>query len=61
MSAQQFDPNDAIQSLARIAACAAKDMALLHRHPDARLQDDIDHMRANLNHIEEEVKRRDHS
>jgi hypothetical protein len=38
------DPNDAIQSLARIAAASARLMAL-------------EHMRANLDHVAAEVSR----
>ncbi len=52
------DPNDAIQSLARIAASAARLMA--HMHHTGRAVDpaeEIAHMRANLNHVAREVAR----
>ena len=54
--AKPMDPNDAIQSLARIAAAAARLMALMHSHsgvvdPDA----EVDHMQANLDHVRAQI------
>lgn len=52
------DPNDAIQSLARIASAAARLMAVMHH--SGRLVDpeeEIEHMQANLNHIRTEMAR----
>ena len=52
------DPNDAIQSLARIAAAAARLMAQMHLSGRARdPEEEIEHMRANLDHVAREVGR----
>lgn len=52
------DPNDAIQSLARIAEAAARLMAHMHYAGKATdPQEEIDHMRANLDHVAREVSR----
>jgi hypothetical protein len=51
------DPNDAIQSLARMTAAAARLMA--HMHHTGRAtdpEDEITHMQANLDHVVEQVK-----
>lgn len=52
------DPYDAIQSLSRIAQAAARLMAQMHRS-DAAVDPDeeIGHMRANLDHVAREVSR----
>ena len=50
------DPNDAIQSLSRIAAAAARLMAHMHHAGKATdPNEEIGHMRANLNHVAEQV------
>lgn len=50
------DPNDAIQSLARIAAAATRLMAQMHQVGQTRDPDEeIQHMRANLDHVEAQV------
>ena len=50
------DPNDAIQSLARIIAAATRLMALMHRRGQAvDPQEEIPHMQANLDHVRAEV------
>ena len=49
------DPNDAIQSLARIAAAAARLMAHMHRSGLTDPQEEIIHMRANLNHVAQQL------
>lgn len=51
------DPNDAIQSLARIAAAATRLMAVMHRAGGAvDPSEEIAHIQANLDHVDEQVK-----
>lgn len=51
------DPNDAIQSLARIAVAASRLMARMHQLGQPRDPDEeIQHMRANLDHVEAQVR-----
>lgn len=50
------DPNDAIQSLARIAEAAARLMADMHYRGEAvDRNEEIDHMRANLDRVARQV------
>jgi hypothetical protein len=52
------DPNDAIQALARIAAAAARLMAHMHYADSATdPQEELDHMRANLDRVVSETRR----
>ncbi|MGC0143170.1 hypothetical protein [Pseudactinotalea sp. Z1732] len=52
------DPNDSIQSLARIAQAAARLMADMHRYGGAiDVHEEIDHMQGNLNLVRKEVSR----
>lgn len=52
------DVNDAIQSLARICEASARLMAHMHRRAVVATDpnEEIEHMRANLNHVEQLVK-----
>ena len=50
------DPNDAIQSLSRIAQAASRLMAHMHFHGKLiDLKEEVDHMQANLNHVRKEL------
>ena len=52
------DPNDAIQSLARIAEAAARLMAHMHHDGDTSdPDDDVTHMQANLDFVAKQVSR----
>lgn len=50
------DPNNAIQSLSRIAQAASRLMAHMHFHgKPIDPQEEVDHMQANLDHVRKEL------
>lgn len=53
------NPNDAIQSLSRMIAAAARLMASMHLHgKPVDFNEELDHMQANLDRIRAEVEGR---
>ena len=53
------NPNDAIQSLSRLIAAAARPMTSMHLHgKPVDFNEELDHMQANLDRIRAEVEGR---